>query len=294
MKFSSRHGAKAGNLVSRRRRDPPEESGKAEACVAGTARTIEGERRRPSQPRSPPDLSQRPRRDDRPGVDFRSTRAGATLASLCRIIDTLDADRHRDRSGPRRGRPRRPKCDPTIVEHELAIHAGHEVIALTRPYDIRPKNQLPTRGQNHCFYGGVEADDHPSRPRARSAPRGQPWKISATPTSRRNETFTAVKNLYHARSSVVHGTTSKSGAARSHELDGVRDLLRRSLVGLMAVRSAAGSEDECIRLLKTAIFDRGSQFHIERATEPVWRLIDSGPEWRQNGWGPKYEPYAPP
>ena len=109
----------------------------------------------------------------------------------------------------------------------------------------------------------------------------------------RNETFTAVKDLYHARSSVVHGTTSKSRAVRSYELDGVRDLLRRSLVGLLAVRSAAESEDECIRLLKTAAFDRGSQSHIAGATEPVWRLIDSCPEWRRNGWGPKYEPYAP-
>ena len=109
----------------------------------------------------------------------------------------------------------------------------------------------------------------------------------------RNDTFTAVKNLYHARSSMVHGSTSKSGAVRPHELNEVRDLLRRSLVGLMAVRSAAGSEDECIRLLKTAAFDRGSQSHIAAATEPVWRLIDSCPEWRRNGWGPKYEPYAP-
>ena len=109
----------------------------------------------------------------------------------------------------------------------------------------------------------------------------------------RNETFTAVKDLYHARSSVVHGTTSKSRAVRSYELDGVRDLLRRSLVGLLAVRSAAESEDECIRLLKTAAFDCGSQSHIAGATEPVWRLIDSCPEWRRNGWGPKYEPYAP-
>ena len=108
----------------------------------------------------------------------------------------------------------------------------------------------------------------------------------------RKETFKAVKDLYHARSSMVHGTTSKSGTVRPRELDGIRDLLRRSLVGLMAVRSAAGSEDECIRLLKTAAFDRGSQSHIAAATEPVWRLIDSGPEWRQNGWGPKYEPYA--
>ena len=109
----------------------------------------------------------------------------------------------------------------------------------------------------------------------------------------RNETYTAVKNLYHARSSMVHGTTSQSGEVRPRELDRVRDLLRRSLVGLMAVRSAAGSEGECIRLLQTAAFDHGSQSHSARATEPVWHLIDSGPEWRQNGWGPKYESYAP-
>ena len=109
----------------------------------------------------------------------------------------------------------------------------------------------------------------------------------------RNETFTAVKNLYRTRSSMVHVTTSKSGPVRPHDLDGVRDLLRRSLVGLMAVRSAAGSEEACIQLLKTVAFDRGSQSCITRATEPVWRLIDSGLEWRQNSWGPKYEPYGP-
>ena len=40
----------------------------------------------------------------------------------------------------------------------------------------------------------------------------------------RNETFTAVKHLYHVRSSMVHGTTSKDGAVRPHELDRVRDL----------------------------------------------------------------------
>ena len=90
----------------------------------------------------------------------------------------------------------------------------------------------------------------------------------------RNETFTAVKNLYRTRSSMVHVTTSNPGSVRSHDLDGVRDLLRRSLVGLMAVRSAAGSEEACIRLLKTVAFDRGSQSCITRATEPVWRLIE--------------------
>ena len=109
----------------------------------------------------------------------------------------------------------------------------------------------------------------------------------------RNETFTAVKDLYRTRSSMVHGTASQSGDNRLHKLDRVRDLLRRSLVGLMAIRNAAGSERDCIRLLRTAAFDRGSQSHIARATEPVWRLIDSGPEWHRNGWGPKYEPCAP-
>ena len=76
-------------------------------------------------------------------------------------------------------------------------------------------------------------------------------------------------------------------------LDGVRDLLRRTLVGLMAVRRATGSDEECSRLLQSVAFDRSSQSQIADATEPVWSLIDPGAEWRGRVWGPTYERPGP-
>lgn len=105
----------------------------------------------------------------------------------------------------------------------------------------------------------------------------------------RNETFRAVKNLWGARSSAVHGAASQHKDSQLRQLDGVRDLLRRTLVGLMAVRRATGSENECVRVVQTAAFDRSSQSQIASATAPVWCLLDPGPEWGRGGWGPRFE-----
>ena len=59
------------------------------------------------------------------------------------------------------------------------------------------------------------------------------WLVGTDDTVR-GETFRAVKELYEVRSSVVHAT--KKPKKEQPGLDGVRDLLRRILVGLMAVR----------------------------------------------------------
>lgn len=109
----------------------------------------------------------------------------------------------------------------------------------------------------------------------------------------RNETFEAVKRLYEARSGLVHGGRKQDKDGPLGALDSVRDLVRRALLGLMALRHATGSEHECDRVLRTAPFDRGSQSLIATATEHALRLIHPTPEWLSGRWGPRYEPGEP-
>ena len=105
----------------------------------------------------------------------------------------------------------------------------------------------------------------------------------------RNEVFKTVKKLYGARSSIVHGGERNAQKKHSRQLEETRDLMRRILVGLMALRASLDSNDEYLRLLRSAAFDRGSQSHILAATEAAWSLIDPGIEWPGEAWGPKYD-----
>lgn len=117
------------------------------------------------------------------------------------------------------------------------------------------------------------------------------WLIGTSDRTR-NEIFKAVKKLYGSRSAVVHGGAIERKNAEARALDEIRDLMRRILVGLMALRRAARSDDECLRLLQTAAFDQTSQSEIAGATGPVWGLIDAGIEWPGPTWGPKYDQFA--
>ena len=106
----------------------------------------------------------------------------------------------------------------------------------------------------------------------------------------RNEVFKMVKALYGARSKVVHGVDAEAQRRRSQALEEVRDLLRRILVALMALRRATATNGECLNLLKSAAYDQGSQAEIKRAIQPVWGLIDPAFEWPQMVWGPRVRP----
>ena len=112
------------------------------------------------------------------------------------------------------------------------------------------------------------------------------WLIGTSDTVR-DSVYKTVKKLYRRRSAIVHGSSGDSGNTRSRLLE-VRDLIRRVLVGLMALRRSSTSEEECQRLLQTAAFDQRSQAAIANATEPVWRLIDTGISWPGPTSGPKY------
>jgi hypothetical protein len=101
--------------------------------------------------------------------------------------------------------------------------------------------------------------------------------------------FKMVKALYGARSQVVHGADAEKQKHRSQALEEVRDLLRRILVALMALRRATASNDDSLNLLKSAGYDQSSQTAIARATQPVWRLIDPALDGPKLVWGPKYE-----
>jgi hypothetical protein len=105
----------------------------------------------------------------------------------------------------------------------------------------------------------------------------------------RNEVFKMVKALYSARSKVVHGADAEAQRQRSQALEEVRDLLRRILVALLALRRATASNEECLNLLKSAAYDQSSQVAISRATQPVWSLIDPAIEGPKPVWGPKYD-----
>ncbi len=113
------------------------------------------------------------------------------------------------------------------------------------------------------------------------------WLIGTSDTIRAS-VYKAVKNLYVRRSSIAHGSSGDSKSTPSRFLDEVRDLIRRILVGLMALRCSSTSSAECLELLRTVAFDRRSQDVIVNATKPVWCLIDPGIPWPGPTWGPKY------
>ena len=113
------------------------------------------------------------------------------------------------------------------------------------------------------------------------------WLIGTNDTVR-DSVYKTVKNLYGKRSSIVHGSSGDRGSTPPRFLDEVRDLIRRVLVGLMALHCSSTSSEECLRLLRTAAFDQRSQAAIANATKPVWCLIDSGIPWPGPTWGPKY------
>ena len=113
------------------------------------------------------------------------------------------------------------------------------------------------------------------------------WLIGTSDTVRAR-VYRNVKNLYGRRSAIVHGSPGDSESTPSHVLDGARNLIRRILVGLMALRHTSTSTDECLRLLRTAAFDRRSQAAIADATQPVWPLIDAGVSRSGSTWGPRH------
>jgi hypothetical protein len=105
----------------------------------------------------------------------------------------------------------------------------------------------------------------------------------------RHDVFKTVKKLYDARSSIVHGRDRDREERHPRELDETRDLMRRILIGLMALRASVNSDEECLAVLRTAAFSRSSQSHILAATERVWTLLDPGIEWPGASWGPRYD-----
>ena len=113
------------------------------------------------------------------------------------------------------------------------------------------------------------------------------WLVGPSDTVR-DSVYKTVKTLYGRRSAIVHGSSGDSRSTRSLPLDEVRDLIRRILVGLMALRCSSTSPEECLRLLQTAAFDQRSQAAIANATQPVWCLIDTGISRPGPTWGPKY------
>jgi hypothetical protein len=114
------------------------------------------------------------------------------------------------------------------------------------------------------------------------------WLVGTSDTVR-NDTFKTIKKLYAARSSIVHGNEKVRRKTHSRELEEIRDLMRRVLLGLMALRRSTTSDAECLGLLNTAAFDRGSQSQIAAATESVWTLVDPVIPWPGESWGPKYD-----
>jgi hypothetical protein len=116
------------------------------------------------------------------------------------------------------------------------------------------------------------------------------WLVGTSDTVRR-DVHKAVKKLYGERSSIVHGSGGGNKKAESRLLEEVRELMRRVLLAMMALRRAAGSDDECFRLLKTAAFDTASQGAILSATQGMWSLIDPGIPWPGPCWGPVYDSF---
>ena len=113
------------------------------------------------------------------------------------------------------------------------------------------------------------------------------WLIGTSDTVRAR-VYKTVKKLYGRRSAIVHGSSGDSGSTPSRHFDEVRDLIRRILVGLMALRCSSTSSEECRQLLRTAAFDQRSQAAIANSTRHVWPLIDTGISWPGPRWGPEY------
>lgn len=114
------------------------------------------------------------------------------------------------------------------------------------------------------------------------------WLVGTTDQVR-SDTYRAVKKLYSDRSSIVHGANREGKKRSSRLLDEVRDLSRRVLLALLALRQTTASDNECFDILKAAAFDTSCQSAIMRATESVWPIIDAGIPYPGPSWGPTYE-----
>ena len=118
---------------------------------------------------------------------------------------------------------------------------------------------------------------------------GAAWLVG-TSDRVRNQVVKMVKALYGDVSAVVHSRTEKKSPNRGQALGEVQDLLRRVLVGLLSLRIATKSEDECFQVLESAATDRSSQMRIASATEDTWRLISPAPQFPNPVWGLQYDP----
>ena len=78
--------------------------------------------------------------------------------------------------------------------------------------------------------------------------------------------------------------------AGDHRYD-VRNLIRRIIVGWMAVCLKTGSKEKCLELLKAATINQDGQAQIAEATEGAWSLIDGA---MRRAWGPKYDQRTEP
>ncbi len=114
------------------------------------------------------------------------------------------------------------------------------------------------------------------------------WLVG-TSNRLRGETCDAVKDIYDRRSRIVHGST-KTKTTLYDRYD-VRNLIRRIIVGWMAVCLKTGSKEKCLELLKAATINQDGQAQIAEATEGAWSLLDGA---MRRAWGPKYDQRTEP
>jgi Apea-like HEPN len=120
------------------------------------------------------------------------------------------------------------------------------------------------------------------------------WVVGIDDDERRR-TFKAVKELYDLRSAVVHGDSvanakRKRARASAPDLEAVRDLVRRALLGVLATRQTVQSNDEVQQLLSSASVDRGAQERIGSTVETAREMIEPLPNWTAQKWGPQFRP----
>jgi hypothetical protein len=114
------------------------------------------------------------------------------------------------------------------------------------------------------------------------------WLVGTSDRARQ-QVVRMVKDLYGARSDVVHGRKAKKAANRGQALAEVQDLLRRVLVGLLALRAATNSDKECFDVLESATVMQRSQIAIADSIVKSSQLIAPTVKWPQPVWNVEYD-----
>ena len=117
------------------------------------------------------------------------------------------------------------------------------------------------------------------------------WVVAVDDNERR-QTFQAVKELYERRSAIVHGDSvnnAKRARSAAPDLESIRDLVRRALLSILAIRETLSSDDECRRLLSRVAIDRAIQDQISKIIEAAREMITPLPKWMEHRWGPQFQ-----